>query len=55
MTLDLPCVRHVTMYNISGNFWELPQLNTGRWSHGCGYYVRESQAVSTDSCFVEKL
>jgi len=37
--------RHVTMYNISGNFWELPQLNTGRWSHGCGYYVRESQAI----------
>ena len=48
----LPCARHVTMYNISGNFWELPQLNTGRWSHGCGYYVRESAAVSTDSCLV---
>ena len=42
----------MTMYNISGNFWELPQLNTGRWSHGCGYYVRESAAVSTDSCLV---
>ena len=34
------------MYNISGNFWELPQLNTGRWSHGCGYYVREAQVVT---------
>jgi len=35
----------VTMYNISGNFWELPQLNTGRWNHGCGYYVREEEVV----------
>ena len=33
------------MYNISGNFWELPKLNTGRWNHGCGYYVREEEVV----------
>ena len=37
----------VTMYNISGNFWELPQLNTGRWNHGCGYYVRGEEVVHT--------
>lgn len=35
----------VTMYNISGNFWELPKLNTGRWNHGCGYYVREEEVI----------
>ena len=37
----------VTMYNLTGNFWELPELNTGRWSHGCGFYTREEQTVST--------
>ena len=36
----------VTMYNLTGNFWELPKLNTGRWSHGCGMYNREDQVVS---------
>ena len=35
------------MYNLTGNFWELPELNTGRWSHGCGFYTREEQTVST--------
>ena len=38
----------VTMYNVTGNFWELPELNTGRWSHGCGFYTREEQTVSTE-------
>ena len=36
----------VTMYNLTGNFWELPKLTTGRWSHGCGMYNREDQVVS---------
>ena len=36
----------VTMYNLTGNFWELPEMNTGRWSHGCGFYTRGEQTVS---------
>lgn len=35
----------VTMYNLTGNFWQLPKLNTGRWSHGCGSYTREDQTI----------
>jgi len=37
--------QHVTMYNLTGNFWELPQLNTGRWNHGCGSYIRGEQMI----------
>ena len=39
--------RMVTMYNITGDSWELPGLNIGRWNHGCSWYDRGEERVGT--------
>ena len=35
----------VTVYNNAGFVEELPSLNTGRWSHGCGHFVNTDNQV----------
>ena len=37
--------RLVTMYNVTGDSWELPALHTGRWSHGCSWYEKGEDTV----------
>lgn len=39
--------REVTMYNLTGDYWDLPGLNSGRWSHGCGSYTRGEAGQQT--------
>ena len=35
----------VDVYNIDGWSRELPQLNTGRWGHGCGQYINTNDKI----------
>ena len=35
----------VTEYNIDGWVRELPDLNMGRYDHGCGYFVNDNQQI----------
>ena len=39
--------QQVTMYNLTGDYWDLPGLNSGRWSHGCGSYTRGEAGQQT--------
>jgi len=36
---------NVTEYDINGWRQELPDLNTGRYDHGCGYYVNANKEI----------
>ena len=38
----------VQEYNLQGSVARLPDLNTARYSHACGYYVHQGQMVSTE-------
>ena len=43
----------VTVYNNAGFVEELPSLNTGRRSHGCGHFVNtDNQVVRQQHCKV---
>ena len=35
----------VTVYNTEGWVADWPELNTGRWDHGCGYFVNTDNQV----------
>ena len=37
----------VQEYNLQGSVARLPDLNTGRYGHACGYYVHNGKIVST--------
>ena len=41
----------VQEYNLQGSMARLPDLNTGRQRHACGYYVHQEQMVSTELRF----
>ena len=41
----------VQEYNLHGSVARLPDLNTGREDHACGYYVHDRQIVSTELRF----
>ena len=36
---------NVTEYDINGWRQEHPDLNTGRYDHGCGYYVNANKEI----------
>ena len=35
----------VSVYHIGGWVEDLPDLNTGRWGHGCGHYVDNNNDI----------
>ena len=35
----------VTMYDINGWVADLPELNTGRYRHGCGHYYNDDNEL----------
>ena len=35
----------VTVYNTEGWVEDWPELNTGRWDHGCGHFVNTDNQV----------
>ena len=35
----------VTVYNTEGWVADWPELNTGRWDHGCGHFVNTDNQV----------
>ena len=37
--------RYVKLYNISGFVLDLPDLNQGRWDHGCGHYLDNNNEI----------
>ena len=39
----------VHQYNLAGSVGRLPDLNTGRFGHGCGHYLNNGEVVSTNT------
>ena len=42
-------LNRVEQYNLAGSMGRLPDLKTGRYLHGCGYYVHSGKVVSTNT------
>ena len=38
--------KRVQEYNLAGSVARLPDLNTGRGNHACGFYVNDGEIVS---------
>ena len=44
----------VVRYNRQGDVTDLPELNTGRWSHACGFYINANNQKVCHSCSLRK-
>ena len=50
LTGGLYSKKKVQQYNLAGSMGtDLPDLNTGRYNHGCGSYLNSGEVVSTNT------